>query len=175
MAPLGWTAAFVMAITLLLVISNKYDQGGTHGKLLEGVEILYYSIECGRSERESAVTWITNTNQLDQTYADIRKNILGAEPENPPLVNFEKDGVLFIEMGQRSTTGYQLIIEEKPISVNNSIVDVNISWIEPSAGSIQAQVITSPCALIKFPTGDYSHFRVLDQNNQVRVETLKNK
>lgn len=171
MAALGWVAAFAVALTLLIVVSKSPDEKA-QGKLLGGVDIIYYSIECGRSHKEPAVTWITDTDQLNRIYEGIRKNILGAEPRSLPSVDFDKEGVLLIEMGQRPTTGYQLITEKDPVWVINGIVDVKTSWIEPATGSIQAQVITSPCVLIKFPSGDYARIRVLDQNNQLRVETL---
>lgn len=170
MGALGWAAAFAVALSVLIAVSKSPDQEG-RGKLLGGVDILYYSIECGRSDKEPAVTWITETDQLNRIYEGIRKNILGAEPRSLPSVDFDKEGVLLIEMGQRPTTGYQLVIEKDPVLVINSIVDVKTSWIEPATASIQAQVITSPCVLIKFPSGDYARFRVLDQNNQLRVET----
>ena len=158
----------MLTVVLLLIFGCKYQVKADKVHDLN-VEVLYKSIQCGRSDKDPAATWITDKRQLRQVYERIEKHILGSNPD-VPFVDFDEDGILFIEMGQRPTAGYYFDTEQASASARNGIVSVKMSWIEPEAGSMQPQVITSPCVLIRFQAYDYSHISVLNQNNQVMIQ-----
>ncbi|MBI5056425.1 MAG: protease complex subunit PrcB family protein [Nitrospirae bacterium] len=131
---------------------------------------IYSSSICNTFESAPAATLISDAEAYSRIYGRLRKHIIGIENDKAPEVDFTAENILLVEMGQRSTAGYEIRLAENTVSVSNAIADVKISWIEPREGHVTAQVITSPCVMIKLPKGNYSHVRISDRNNKVRVE-----
>lgn len=164
------TALFMVVLALLINCQRQIKDAGGH---LVSAEVLYSSIQCSREDKTPAITWITDGKQIGHLHERLGRSILGSEPKGFFPVDFDKEGALLIEMGQRPTAGYQFSIGQNAVWVSDNTVNVKVSWIEPEAGTLLAQVITSPCILLKFQTGHYNYFRILDQNNKVRIETKR--
>jgi hypothetical protein len=113
---------------------------------------------------------VNSKQQLDLLLQEFNHQILGKEPK-PYLVDFKSMNVLVLEMGYRPTAGYSLSINKEKIRVENKEAIVTAQWDEPPEDSMQAQVITSPCAIFTLPKGDYSKVTVdiLNKNNQYSV------
>jgi hypothetical protein len=47
---------------------------------------------------------------------------------------------------------------------------VSVDWIIPEPDSAQAQVITSPCLLLRLDQQDFQHIKILDQNGEIKFE-----
>lgn len=135
--------------------------------------LIFQSIECRRSEPEPAFGVVKDKQQLDLLLQEFNRQILGKEPK-PYLVDFKSMNVLVLEMGYRPTAGYSLSINKEKIRVENQEAIVTVQWDEPPEDSMQAQVITSPCAIFTLPKGDYSKVTVDIPNKNKQYSVLLN-
>jgi len=53
--------------------------------------------------------------------------------------------------------------------VRDGVAVVRTRWSAPAPGMLSAQVVTSPCVLIKLSKGDFAAIQVVDQNDQPRA------
>lgn len=97
-------------------------------------------------------------------------HVLGMQLPEPPAVEFKHESVLLLAMGQRPTAGYQLALAQPSLRIDDGVAVVRVLWMEPAPSSAQAQVLTSPCAMLKLPRKGYERVRVVDQNGQARLE-----
>lgn len=134
------------------------------------LEVLYSSLQSGRNVEGPAVTWISNMQQLDLAYKRLTRHLLGLDIK-VPTVDFDKDAVILIEMGQRSTPGYTLVLGQDPLRISNGVVNIETAWVAPAQDGVQAQLVTSPGIIVKFISGDYVRIRILDQDDKVMAET----
>lgn len=131
---------------------------------------LHASAQCGSPNDRPIATWITDEAHFRHAYISSYEGTLGLKPPEPPAVDFHREAVLLLEMGQQPTAGYRVGLAEKPIRIEQGVAVVPVVWTEPAHGSIQAQVLTSPCVMIKLERADYGRVRVVDQNRQARFE-----
>lgn len=91
---------------------------------------------------------------------------------NPPpasAVDFSREGVLLIAMGQRPTAGYGLSLSDT-VTFEDGVLTVWVDWREPPPGARQAQVVTNPCLLVQLPSVAFTRVRVVDREDRVRLE-----
>lgn len=69
---------------------------------------------------------------------------------DPPAVDFGGSMVVVAAMGQRSTAGYDIRVEG--VYRDGGTLYVDVLEIEPGAGCILAQVITTPATAVVVPT-----------------------
>jgi hypothetical protein len=134
------------------------------------VEKVYASGQCGGLDQPEVV-WIADAETWRERYAQIMSQRM--EPPPRPAVDFSRDGVLLITMGQQTTGGYGLSLTGAPAIVQNGVLTVRVEWREPLPGYAQAQVMTNPCLLAKLPDGAFSHIRVIDQDGRLRLEGVR--
>ncbi|NJM11646.1 MAG: protease complex subunit PrcB family protein [Synechococcaceae cyanobacterium SM1_2_3] len=91
-------------------------------------------------------------------------------PPAPPPVDFPREGVLLLAMGQRPSAGYGLSLIGNTVAIQDGVLTVQVAWREPLPGYRQAQMISNPCLLLKLPEANFSRFQVRDQDGQVRLE-----
>lgn len=130
--------------------------------------VLQNTLQCGTDVQQPTVQWITDAQQLRQRY----QQLAGQSPTKPtaPVIDFARESVLLIGMGQHPTGGYLLNYQQQPIRYDGEILAVEVSWQEPLPGYKQAQVLTSPCLLLRLPKVEVERVRVLDQEQQVRLD-----
>jgi len=131
------------------------------------VKVVYASGQCGSLNRPEAV-WIADAEAWRRWYAQVMS--LRMEPPPPPPVNFSREGVLLIAMGQQTTGGYGLSLVGRPATVQNGVLTVPVEWRESLPGYVQTQVMTNPCLLATLPDAGFTQMQVLDQEGQVRLE-----
>lgn len=134
-------------------------------------KILYHSIQCGRSDNMPTVTKITNKNDLQVLFDRLSGPIFGTKSTAPPNVDFEKESVVLIEMGQQPTTGYNITLGALTPAFEKGALILHLDWISPQPDAVNAQVITSPCLLISVPHKDYASILVNDQHDSLRIQT----
>ena len=143
--------------------------GQLHGEKLSAT-VLHNTLQCGSGDLEPRAIWINDPQRLDQRYRQISQS--EAERATPPVLDFNREAVLLISMGQRPTGGYLLNYQEQPIYFDGGILDVEVSWQEPLPGYTQAQVITTPCLLLRLPVvANLKRIRVWDQNRELKLDT----
>jgi hypothetical protein len=109
--------------------------------------------------------------QLNVFFKQSTQTILGSSNKPQIAVDFSRDVIVGIWMGKKPTTGYGLSIEEESAEIkdHSAIVQVNLN--EPDPDTMLAQMMTSPCLLIKLPKGDYRSVEVFSQHSD-RLATL---
>lgn len=130
-------------------------------------QTLYVSPQCGSLE-QSALLWIASAEDWRFHYGQVMS--LRMNPPAPPLVDFPREGVLLIAMGQRPSAGYGLNLIGETVAMEDGVLTVRVAWREPLPGYRQAQMISNPCLLAKLPDAGFSRIRVLDQDGRVRLE-----
>ena len=132
-------------------------------------EVLHSTNQCGLAASQPTATWIDNPQSLAQIY----QGFPVLPRIQPPVVDFSRSGVLLIGMGQRPTAGYSLSLAEDSPQLKGDTLEIRVDWQEPIPGRLQAQVITTPCLLLKIPTVAFRQVRIIDQTGQVRVSASR--
>lgn len=129
------------------------------------IVVLHNGLMCGLDLTRPNALWIDNATQLTQRYAQM------AAVAQPPMVDFEQYGVLLVTMGQQPTSGYRLnfLPDAHRVILGGQTLQINLAWEQPSADSIQAQVLTQPCLLLQVPRRSFTRVEILDQRGTVRL------
>ncbi|MBV1882359.1 MAG: protease complex subunit PrcB family protein [Pseudomonadales bacterium] len=108
---------------------------------------------------------------MDKGLAPIQRRLrVGAKPEAvPPVdsvnVDFEKHDVYLISQGSKSSAGYSIKLASEVATIENDTLILPIEIKQPRRGTMQAQLMTSPCLVISLPKARYS--KVLAGNLQL--------
>ena len=98
---------------------------------------------------------INNQSELSQL---LNLALSGFQPE--PAINIEvdytKQSLIVVALGQKPTTGFYLQIESKEAIIRNQKLYLPIRIIQPGKDSVQAQVITSPCHIFSVPQIEFT-------------------
>jgi len=161
-------AWMTLMTTLALGAGCAQPEPGANATL--PVQSLYSSGQCIGLERPTEV-WIADV----QTWRSWHERITSARLPAPPTPaeDFSREGVLVLAMGSRSTAGYGLSLAEGSATVRDGVLTVRVDWGEPPPGALLAQVMTSPCLLVKMPAASFERIRVVDQQGQVRLEGVR--
>ena len=152
-------------LAVLVLIQGCARAGDGTGAVL-APELLYGNSQCGDLDRP-AVAWIASPEAWRQLYGEVTSPRMNPPPA--PAVDFSREGVLLIAMGQRPSAGYGLSLEGET-TVRDGVLAVRVDWREPQPGYRQAQVVTSPCLLVKVPAAAFTRIQVLDREDRVRLE-----
>ena len=131
---------------------------------------LYSSVHCGAAQDNAAMAQIMNAEELTKAYERMRGRFVGGAAMEPAPVNFDREVVLLIDMGQRRTAGYALTLAHETVKVTGQTAHLRVAWVEPPPEAMVAQVLTSPCVLVKFPRAGLSAVRVVDQDDRLRAQ-----
>lgn len=162
-------ATCITVLMLLFASACISSQPSDAGEATISVRVLYKSALGGGTHNRPAATWITGQNLYRSTYQRLVRTTLDPQQKHsPPFVDFKRERVLLITMGQRPTGGYLLDLARPSAVVISNRIIVYLTWFKPPAGAILPQVITSPCILLSLPKGDYSSIQVKDQTGRIR-------
>lgn len=70
-----------------------------------------------------------------------------------------------IDLGSRPTAGYGIAVSRQA-GLRDDVLVLKATVFEPQPGAITAQVITSPCALVRIPVVDFKSMRLIDQSGR---------
>lgn len=153
--------------------SDPSESGGSRGFFRPAppeiqpvsAERLYNGLICGPDLQQADVLWIDDMDTLTARFKHI------ADAGSPPVVDFERHGVLLITMGERPTAGYRLnfLPGTHRVVLRGRTLQVDLAWETPPPDSIQAQVMTYPCLLLQVPRRSFNRVEIIDQNGAVRL------
>jgi len=138
--------------------------GGVTARSLES------DLHCGRAYPTSAATWIDNPVDFETAYRRFDRVSVETLVDLPD-VDFARDGVVLVEMGQRGTGGYGIDLATEHVTRVGDAAQLIVRWTDPPPDAVLPQVITSPCAFITLSRGDYERVQVFDENGRLRAET----
>jgi hypothetical protein len=135
------------------------------------VTSLYAGQQCGYHRQQPRVTWLDDRQQLAAVIKRIQGDTL-ARADTLPDADFDHEIVLLVEMGEKPTAGYRIEIGEPgSVTVNDATMRLVLDWLEPAAGDMLAQVVSSPCLLLKVARGAYQSVQILDRRGKVMAGT----
>ncbi len=159
-------------LLLLSVACQSVTDSGQQQGALPSVDMLYASQQCGFAQATPRVTWIDNALQLEASIKKVQRNTLGGKSINFPKLDFKHEIVLLVEMGRQATLGYQIKLSEADsLTVKQGKVQLTLDWVQPPAGSIVAQIVSSPCLLLKLERGNYMSVQILNRQGIVKAST----
>jgi protease stability complex PrcB-like protein len=120
--------------------------------------------QCGGDVSGPAAHWISTEGELRAAMG-----AGGAFGTEPASVDFRKEGVLAVYMGQRPTGGYALALHDPAVPIAGGVGTVTVRFDEPPPGAMVTQVLTSPCLLLRIPKEGIRQLRVVDPAGTVRV------
>lgn len=72
-------------------------------------------------------------------------------PQPAPAVDWTREAVLLVGMGQRPTAGHGVELLSPAAPVKEGVAAVRVAFRSPAADAMTAQVITSPCLVLALP------------------------
>ena len=162
----------ITALLFLMLLPNACAGTAIHPK--EGstlkVRLLWQGSQCATKMSTPHATWIEEPALFKKMYDRIASNQIGAQQDLLSQVDFSREGILIVAMGQKPTAGYGLELNHMVAVVSDDMAVLRVSWIEPPKDAIVSQVITSPCLVIILPKGPYSQIRLIDQSEHLRLQ-----
>ena len=162
----------IAALLFLLLLPNAC--AGTANLSKESstlkVRLLWQGSLCVTKRSTPRATWIEEPALFKKMYDRLTSNQIGAQQELLSEVDFSREGILIVEMGQKPTAGYGLELNHMVAVVSDDMAVLRVSWVEPPKDAIVSQVITSPCLVIILPKGPYSQIRLIDQSEHLRLQ-----
>ena len=134
------------------------------------VRLLYKGDQCKTNRLDPHAIWIEDPDQFKKTYARLTKHTIGAQQDLSSRVDFSREGILIVAMGQKPTGGYGLELNREFAAISDDTAVLRVSWIEPPKGAVLPQIITSPCLAVILPKGPYSQIHLLDQDGNKRLQ-----
>jgi len=134
------------------------------------VRLLFKGDQCRTDRSTPHAIWIEDPDQFKKMYARLNGHIIGAQRDLSSRVDFSREGLLIVAMGQKPTGGYGLELNREFAVISDDTAVLRVSWIDPSKGAILPQIITSPCLAIILPKGPYSQIHLLDQDAHLRLQ-----
>jgi PrcB C-terminal len=99
-----------------------------------------------------------NTQSFNQTWKIMNGNFVPVP--SAPNVDFSRNKVLTVFLGQRPTGGYSIVLASAKLDGQTLVVSANVR--NASAGAVTTQVITSPFSSVLVSGGKFSSVRVVN-------------
>jgi hypothetical protein len=135
---------------------------------------VYLGLHCGPRDVSPAVSWIENEadyTALNQRLDGHAMERVGAFPE----LDFERRGVVVVELGRRPTTGYSLSLKTPHVAIDaDGTATLKVEVREPAAGMATAPMLTHPCLVASLPRGSHDRLRVVDGSGETLGVTRPN-
>jgi len=90
---------------------------------------------------------ISNQTQFAEIW---QKHNVRAEPKKPaPEIDFSKESVIFVSLGQKRTGGYAVQVSD--VQKKDGKIEVVVQTTSPKPGGMQIQTLTAPFTIVAVP------------------------
>lgn len=151
----------VLAPLLLAAACAGHRHGVTRASTVRA------ATQCGASDEAPSARWIATEGELR---AALGFGAVLGTPEPAPAVDFSNEAVLAVFMGQKRTAGFGLALHETEVAVADGRATLVVRFEEPPPGAMLAQVVTSPCLLLRLPRSGIREVRVVDPGGALRAK-----
>ena len=117
------------------------------------IETVYHSNNCGKEK--PVIKRIDSAAELNKLLQSMPKKF-GLDEMFEPSVNYQNQMLIFYAIGQKPSSGYNIELYKTDASLIDKKLHLPIRVTQPAKGSMQAQMITSPCAVYLLPRVSYS-------------------
>lgn len=132
-------------------------------------KVLLSSSNCGVMSKDASLSVITSGAELVKANTQLASMARKALGESFNTV-FDRELVVQINMGLKSTGGYRLALTEDVYVSEDSWVNMGLKWNTPSKGAMLTQALTSPCLLVAIPKQEYRGIRIIDQAGKIHLQ-----
>ena len=162
----------IVVLLFILLFPNGCVGTDSHSKEKPTlkVRLLYKGDQCQTKRLNPHAIWIDDPDQFKKTYARLTRHTIGAQEDLSSRVDFSREGILIVVMGQKPTGGYRLELNREFAVISDDAAVLRVTWIDPPKDAILPQIITSPCLAIILPKGPYSQIQLLDQDAHLRLQ-----
>lgn len=119
--------------------------------------------QCGAESGETTVQLFANADEVLAWQANSGVTLIGNQAMLPGRY-------ALVQMGQRGTGGYGLVIAPEA-ELNDGIVRLYATFIDPPPDASLSQALSSPCALVRLPARDWRGIEVYGQNGKRLART----
>jgi len=156
------SSAVALVLFLAFAVLN-WSSGAEDVVRHSTVRVLFMSAQCIETRKESKADFLLGNDQLRNFFSLQNSGQIGVDALAPPLVDFSKESLLYLSMGERPTAGYGISLSQEQFLYSKDEAEIGIVWEEPGVNAVVAQVITSPCVLLAVSKEKYKDIRVVDQ------------
>jgi hypothetical protein len=131
------------------------------------VEVVVAASQCGGDGEGVTVRRLASDQELrgearaDEIRGSARQQLEGPAPD------FERDAVLLVSMGQQRSAGYAVELARPVALVKDEVAGLQVNLRRPAPGAMTAQVLTSPCLVVKLPREGLAEVRVADGDGKI--------
>ncbi|WP_428381823.1 protease complex subunit PrcB family protein [Nevskia ramosa] len=163
-APLAAVAAVLMAGCAGVSIPglNRLPGGDDNAEVSE----IRRLVSCGATSDAAVVTLLADEAALSIWQAARGINLIAAPGAALPPGPFA-----VVEHGARATGGYGLLISRLAYQHGREL-RLTASFLSPKTGEVRSDGPTSPCVLVKLPSGNYDRVSVVDPSGKRRAQYL---
>jgi len=130
------------------------------------MQSFYSASNCAISEQ--TVSRIETQQQLDELLSPQPFFSTGNQTSPTPPIDFEREQLILVAMGMKSTAGYRIDWSNDPAILENGDLYLPVALHHPPSDQIQAQVITSPCRVFSLPMTEYREVKLRDIESESR-------
>lgn len=135
----------------------------TSDTLIFDVDVLINSAHCGYYQETGRVIWVESSDEFTIAWDKVYSRGLGAPKIEKPNMDFMRENVLVVFMGQRPTAGYGFTLPPNALSLAGDTASLKLNYLSPPKGAMTAQIITSPCIFLKITKTSIHKLRIIDQ------------
>jgi hypothetical protein len=110
------------------------------------------------ADREVAVRVVASGVQCGGWGAGISARRLASAEEvgaatgsAPPPADFAKEAVILVATGRKPTAGFGIALATEWAPVKGGVATIRVALASPAPGTMNAQVVTSPCIIVALP------------------------
>ncbi len=144
----------LLPVTFLIAVTGLTGCGSKKIPM----QSFYTANDCAISEQ--TVLKIEHQKQLDEI---LKSRSLFSSSDRTSVssqVDFERELLILIAMGNKPTTGYFIQWSNEPATLENGDLHLPVELRDPPPDRIQAQVITSPCQIFSLPKTEYRQIKL---------------
>ena len=156
-----------MIFCTLVICADALSAGSKQADTHVPVTTIFTGNQCKSPYDKLKVMQLTNQEQLDTFIRQNTHTIRSPLKNNLTSIDFLNDVVVAILMKKKPTAGYGISLEEKSAEIKDHIAIVQVNLKKPDPDTMLAQVMTSPCLLIKLPKGRYDTIKFFSQHSEL--------
>lgn len=163
---MGRSRSLTPLIALALIAGGCHPHAaGDDADRSEAAAIVWQGQQCGIDQFTARP--IDDAPALEAVLAEVRRSQLGGDAESARTVDFSSRRALLVALGQKPTSGYRIELAPRAFELTSDGARLRLTLVRPSADRMQAQMLTSPCAVLEVPRGDYDHMALIDQRGRM--------
>ena len=159
--PARWRAAGLGAVAVSLLGGAE---GGCRADREVPVQVVRAGAQCGGEGEGISARVIHSAEELRAAFPALLGVEPGQETAEPDLA---RELVLLVSAGRRPTAGHAVELARPTAPVKGNVAAVQVRLRAPAPEAMTAQVVTSPCLVVKLLREGITEVKVADEQKKV--------